>query len=681
MSKRKKLSDLRKKVRGAAKKVASEVVDEAVAVGSKAAEVGAEVGDRAAEVGAEVGERAAEVGERAAEVGAEVGARAVEAGAEVHRQAHEVAEIAATEGVAAARAEVRRRLREGTKAMLGNVFLPMAGAAMRDMGVRPPKDRSGIAPGSYAEEYDEVIQVTVVLRPGTAVSQAPGRSGRRGRGRLSREELAARFGASTEDIAAVEQFAAENDLRVTNVSAAQRRVTLEGRVTDVEDAFQLRMNWYDHQFHPHRGFDAPPAIPEGLMSVVTAVLGISDKPQANVELPAAATEAGAGAVDLAVEEVTLTGRSLGRLYGFPKKHKGDGEVVAVLLLGGGWYQEDLEEQMRSLDLDTPTVTVAEVDGRGNNPCDKETLDEYVSWLNEGTKIHPFTLMEALWTVECTQDVEMIASLAPDAEIVVFFAPNTDSGITNALAAVLDHPKEPTVLSISWSQTERSASDDFLATVEEELALLGHAGVTICCASGDRGSYNGEKFPSVAYPASSPHVLGCGGTTLSTDGESILDETTWNAPLNGKAAATGGGASHRFEVPDWQADCTIPATGKEGGGRGVPDVASVADPSTGMVVHMGSGTVLSAGTSAAAPLWGAFVACVNSAREDPLGWVTGDLYAIAKKGGERCLRPITEGHNDIDTDGGMYTAHDGWNPCGGLGSPVGKGLFKALVALE
>ena len=556
--------------------------------------------------------------------------------------------------------------------MAGNFFLPLANAARRDLGVRPPKDRSHATPGSYAEEYDQVIDVTVVLRPGTAVTAAPTRGARRGRGRMSREQLASQFGASAEDIALVEQFAADHDLTVIDTSTAQRRVTLSGRCSDIEDAFQLRMHWYDHDFHPHRGFEETPAIPEELHEVVTAVLGISDKPQAKVEVPAAAAV-------VATEAMTVS--NLRTLYGFPAAHRGKGEVVAVLLLGGGFYTQDIREFVTSLKLPLPEITTDGVNKRGNKPCDVETLDGYVNWINKGTKINAFELMESLWTVECTQDVELIAGLAPEADILVMFAPNTDSGITNALAAILDHPSEPTVLSISWSQTERSASDTFAAAVEEELALLAHAGVTLCCASGDRGSYNGEKAPSVAYPASSPYALACGGTTLTTDGKSILDETVWNAPLNGQKAASGGGASARVPTPSWQSTCKVPDTGLDGGGRGVPDVASVADPSTGALMYMGSGTVPSAGTSAAAPLWGAFIACVNSARTDPLGYVTPDLYAISAAKGSSCLRPIVKGNNDIDTDDGTFTAHDGWNPCGGLGSPVGDGLFAELVALD
>lgn len=654
---RKKLSDLRRKVRETAK---SAIADPKAGIESAA---GAVVG---------AGEKLVSTGEHIADSGAHVGAHVASAAAQVGEELVGDA-ITAGEGIAAAGAEMRRRLREGTRAMLGNVFMPMRGTVLREIGIRPPRDRSGMAPGSYAAEYDEVIEVTVVLRARSAAS-TPAPGGRRGRGRKSRAELAEQFSADPADIAAVEAFAAEHELTVANTNARQRRVTLSGRVSDMEDAFQLRMSWYEHEFHPHRGFDGEPAIPEELHGVVTAVLGISDRPQANVETPAAAGE---------VEEVAaLTVRDLGRLYGFPDNARGAGQVIAVLLLGGGFYEEDLDEQMKSLGLPVPPVTVVSVDGRGNTPCDVETLDEYVSWINYGTKINGFTIMEALWTVECSQDLQMIAGLAPEAEILVFFTKNTDAGISNALATIRDHPKEPTILSISWSQTERSASDAFLTTFEEELTYLSMAGVTVCCASGDRGSYNGEKVPSVAYPASSPNTLACGATTLSWQNDAIVAETTWNSPLNGYKAATGGGASSRFATPEWQAGCAIPDSGFEGGGRGVPDVVSAGDPSTGCTIYLGSGSVPSAGTSAAAPLWAAFVACVNGQRDDPLGYVTPDLYDIfAKRGGE-ALRGITDGNNDIDTEAAeTWIAGPGWNPCGGLGSPIGTVLFDELVALE
>lgn len=59
------------------------------------------------------------------------------------------------------------------------------------------------------------------------------------------------------------------------------------------------------------------------------------------------------------------------------------------------------------------------------------------------------------------------------------------------------------------------------------------GVTICCASGDNGSadmaQNWDGKAHVDFPASSPSVLGCGGTHVDTSAGAITQEVVM-API-------------------------------------------------------------------------------------------------------------------------------------------------------
>jgi kumamolisin len=112
------------------------------------------------------------------------------------------------------------------------------------------------------------------------------------------------------------------------------------------------------------------------------------------------------------------------------------------------------------------------------------------------------------------------------------------------------------------------------------------GVTVTAASGDDGS--SDRVSSGVhcdFPASSPHVLGCGGTALDADPSTstISSETVWNSGSSG--GATGGGVSDTYEMPSWQANAGGPARADGGTGRGVPDVAADADPSTGYQVYV------------------------------------------------------------------------------------------------
>src|SRR5207253_5482826 len=98
--------------------------------------------------------------------------------------------------------------------------------------------------------------------------------------------------------------------------------------------------------------------------------------------------------------------------------------------------------------------------------------------------------------------------------------------------------------------------------------------TVCCVSGDDGSTDNvsDGLAHVDFPASSPHVLACGGTRLESASGAITSELVWNDPSGG---ATGGGVSDVFPLPDWQQGANVPPSANGGSqpGRGVPDVAA------------------------------------------------------------------------------------------------------------
>ena len=56
----------------------------------------------------------------------------------------------------------------------------------------------------------------------------------------------------------------------------------------------------------------------------------------------------------------------------------------------------------------------------------------------------------------------------------------------------------------------------MTSYDQALQTAAALGVTVCCASGDNGSADGEADGKahVDFPASSPFALGCGGTKLT-----------------------------------------------------------------------------------------------------------------------------------------------------------------------
>ena len=268
------------------------------------------------------------------------------------------------------------------------------------------------------------------------------------------------------------------------------------------------------------------------------------------------------------------------------------------------------------------------------------------------------------------DIEVAGAIAPAARTVVYFAPNTDAGFLGALyAAVHDSLRKPSVISISWGSPELGYTLQSRKDFDSACVDAATLGITVCVAAGDHGSADTDPpggRAQVDFPASSPHVLACGGTHLEASGGTISMETVWNTH---DGWATGGGVSEAFPLPDYQNSAGIPPSVNPGGavGRGVPDVSGDADAQTGYVVRVDGIDSVSGGTSAVAPLWAALVALLNQAKGKRLGFVNPALYALPNGS----FRDITVGDN------GAYQARSGWDACTGLGSPDGARLVQSL----
>jgi kumamolisin len=197
------------------------------------------------------------------------------------------------------------------------------------------------------------------------------------------------------------------------------------------------------------------------------------------------------------------------------------------------------------------------------------------------------------------------------------------------------------------------------------------GVTVCCATGSGGSSDGRpgRLAHADFPASSPHVLACGGTSLSPAG----DEAVWNDGPGGGAG--GGGISDFFVSPAWQLRAGIPASTNPNRhrGRGVPDVAASVALMTRYEAPVQQDT-LGVGTSAGCLLWAGLFARVNQKLNTSVGYVTSLLYELEMAA---CFTDITVGDNDLTGRVGAYRAGPGWDACTGWGTPDGVKVADAL----
>src|SRR5581483_8706909 len=145
--------------------------------------------------------------------------------------------------------------------------------------------------------------------------------------------------------------------------------------------------------------------------------------------------------------------------------------------------------------------------------------------------------------EVLLDIEVAGGLVPAATILVYFAPNTDAGFVDAVTQAAHASPAPTAMSISWGQSEDQWSSSARTAMDGAFADAALLGVTVTAAAGDSGSSDNQAqgAPHCDFPAASPHVLGCGGTTLElTSSGAVSSETVWNGGAGG--GSTGGGVS-------------------------------------------------------------------------------------------------------------------------------------------
>jgi kumamolisin len=141
--------------------------------------------------------------------------------------------------------------------------------------------------------------------------------------------------------------------------------------------------------------------------------------------------------------------------------------------------------------------------------------------------------------EVMLDIEVAGASAPKSKVVVYFAPNTDQGLLDAIIkAVHDKHHNPSVISISWGGPESAWTTQALQAFDQAFQDAAAIGVTVCCAAGDNGSADGvsDGLQHVDFPASSPFALACGGTSLEASGKTISSEPVWD---DAPDSATGG----------------------------------------------------------------------------------------------------------------------------------------------
>ena len=252
-----------------------------------------------------------------------------------------------------------------------------------------------------------------------------------------------------------------------------------------------------------------------------------------------------------------------------------------------------------------------------------------------------------WALELSLDIEWAHAMAPGAKIYLVEAKSaSNSDLLTAVdkAATLVAAAGGGVVSMSWGESEFSGEASYDSHFQ-------NANVTYIASSGD--------LPGVIWPSVSQYVVAAGGTSVSRN------PTTGNFEAEQTWQQTGGGISALVARPSYQSSVSSIV----GSHRGVPDIAAIADPDTGVWVYSQYGAsqcgnsvwCVVGGTSVASPV-SAGILSWRAVHTTRVQQVLNAIYATSSG-----YRDITSGNC------GPYAgwlAGAGWDLCTGKGSIAG-----------
>ena len=413
-------------------------------------------------------------------------------------------------------------------------------------------------------------------------------------------QFAREYGANPALIAGLQSYLGKFGI-TTSVYAGNVDVVANGTAGEFDQA--LAVTQHQYKAPAQRGRDGLPGVraqtfhgtaqnpevPASIAGSLVAILGLTDYSPFDSQAQHADTSGLKKNADSSNSCIALTGlpaacnvpSDFASNYGLDKLYDkgadGSGQTLAIVTLAAldptapAYYWQNIAH----IPATGRTLTVNNVDGGPGAPSD------------------------AAGSGETDLDVEQSGSLAPGANVIVYQAPNTDSGFADAFFDAASQNIASTV-SASWLESETylqayisgdQESPGYQAAFDEAFLEMGAQGQSSFVASGDQGAYTaiadlGTTNLSVASSADSPYITAAGGTTLPwsatleaasgvTANVDVKSQRTWGwdylwqpvATLDGESFATaaetdigggGGGYSTIEQRPSYQSD--VPGIG-------------------------------------------------------------------------------------------------------------------------
>ncbi|RKP46077.1 hypothetical protein D7S89_19125 [Trinickia fusca] len=464
---------------------------------------------------------------------------------------------------------------------------------------------------------------------------------------LTPAEFTAKFGPSQTDYDTTVQYLVKSGLKIKGGNLDRRDIQVEGSVSAVETAFNVKMRTYRHPtenrlfFGPDREPSTSLAIPlwhiSGLdnysiphplfvkRSEVARRLGVSP----DAVGPRATTGSGPSA--------SFLGSDMRAAYYGGTQLTGAGQHLGLL----EYYGTDLDDLTTYFNNVHQTnhvpITLTSTDGTSTDCTEANGCDDG----------------------EQTLDMTQAIGMAPGLAGLTMYVGGTDTAIISAMTT--DNPL-PRTIGCSWGWTPADPS-----TLDQYFEQMAAQGQTFFAASGDSSTWSSQNE---AWPADDAYVVSVGGTDLTTGSAAgaWASETAW--------ADSGGGKSpDGIAIPSWQAIRGVINSSNKGSTtlRNGPDVSANADFT---FYVCGDQTDCTAneygGTSFAAPMWAGYIALVNQQAaangRAPVGFINPVIYAANEVNGQLSSTYKTTFHDVTKGTSGSYSAATGYDLVTGWGSP-------------